>query len=142
LTLGAAVAPTIAAIGLSTVFIKWVTSIYQQTCVENSFFNATTDAPTDYARPEALRCLMGYIVDLTLVMEQLFLDTFSLTPPRLLSADQIDRALEKYKNSEAQEVHHEVREYLNKVTFAAILKSNNAHEKVIELIQQHRASGF
>jgi len=82
---------------------------------------------------------MGYIVDLTLVMDQLFLHTLPQKLPRLLSADQIDMALENYKNSEAQEVHHQVREYVKKTTFAAILHSNNAHLKVIELIQQHRA---
>jgi hypothetical protein len=82
---------------------------------------------------------MGYIVDLTLVMDQLFLNTLPLKPPRLLSADQIDMALENYKNSDAQEVHRRVREYVRKTTFAAILQSNNAHQKVIELIKQHRA---
>jgi len=119
-TLASAVAPAVAAIGLSTIFIKWVANVYQQT-------------------PEVLRCLMGYIVDLTLVMDQLFLHTLPQKLPRLLSADQIDMALENYKNSEAQEVHHQVREYVKKTTFAAILHSNNAHLKVIELIQQHRA---
>ena len=88
--------------------------------------------------PEVLRCLMGYIIDLTLVMDQLFLDTLPIKPPRLLSADQIDMALENYKNSEAREVHRQIREYAKKSSFVQILQSNNAQQKVIELIRQHR----
>jgi hypothetical protein len=83
---------------------------------------------------------MGYIVDLTLVMDQLFLITLPLKPPRVLTDDQIDVALEDYKNSEAIKVHRAIREYANKATFGEILRANNAQQKVIELIQQHRAS--
>ena len=84
---------------------------------------------------------MGYIIDLTLVMDQLFLDTLPLKPPRLLSMEQIDAALESYKNSEAQKVHRQIRAYTNKSTFGQILQSNNAQQKVIDLIRQHRADG-
>jgi len=114
-----AITPTVAAIGLSAVFIKWVTGVYQQT-------------------PEVLRCLMGYIVDLTLVMDQLFLDTLPLKPPRLLTMEQIDMALESFKNSDARAVHMQIREYAQKSTFAQILRSNNAQQTVIDLIRQHR----
>ena len=89
--------------------------------------------------PEVLRCLMGYIVDLTLVMDQLFLNILPLKPPRLLTVDQIDAALEDYKNSEAVKVHRAIREYVNEATFGEILRANNAQQKVIELIKQHRA---
>jgi hypothetical protein len=82
---------------------------------------------------------MGYIVDLTLVMDQLFLNTLPLKPPRLLTEEQIDAALEDYKNSEAVNVHRAIREYVNNATFGEILRANNAQQKVIELIKQHRA---
>jgi hypothetical protein len=82
---------------------------------------------------------MGYIVDLTLVMDQLFLDTLPIKPPRRLTVEQVNMALDNYKNSEATKVHRDVREYANEATFGKILQSNNAQEKVIELIQQHRA---
>jgi hypothetical protein len=48
---------------------------------------------------------MGYIVDLTLMMDQLFLNILPLKHPRLLTVEQIDTALEDYKNSEAVKVH-------------------------------------
>jgi hypothetical protein len=95
----------------------------------------------DAHSPKVLRCLMGYIVDLTLVMDQLFLNTLVSKPPRLLTEEQIDAALEDYKNSEAIKVHRAIREYVNEATFGEILRANNAQQKVIELIQQHRASG-
>lgn len=84
---------------------------------------------------------MGYIVDLTLVMDQLFLNTLPIKPPRRLTMDQVEMALEDYKNSEVAKVHREIREYANQATFAKILQSNKAQEKVINLIKQHRSGG-
>jgi len=84
---------------------------------------------------------MGYIVDLTLVLDQLFLDTLPIKPPRYVSADQIEMALEGYKVSEATKVHRAIREYANSATFPQILQANNAQEKVIELVQEHLAAG-
>jgi len=84
---------------------------------------------------------MGYIVDLTLVLDQLFLDTLPIKPPRYVSTDQIEMALEGYKVSEATKVHRAIREYANKTTFPQILQANNAQEKVIELVHKHLAGG-
>ena len=83
---------------------------------------------------------MGYIVDLTLVMDQLFLDTIPIKPPRCLTADQVDTALEHYTTLEAARVHQAVREYANGATWGKILQANSAQEKVIELIRRHRGS--
>jgi len=82
---------------------------------------------------------MGYIVDLTLVMDQLFLNILPLKPPRFLTEEHIDAALEDYKNSEAIKVHRAIREYVNEATFGEILRANNAQQKVIDLIKLHRA---
>lgn len=84
---------------------------------------------------------MGYIIDLTLVMDQLFLDTLSIKPPLRLTTEQINMALENYKTWKVVKVHRDIREYANQATFVEILQSNKAQEKVIELIQQHRAGG-
>ena len=81
---------------------------------------------------------MGYIIDLTLVMDQLFLDTLSTPPPRSLNVDQVYEALEHYKTWKAAKVHKAVREYTDRATWREILQANNAQEKVIELIKQHR----
>jgi len=50
-------------------------------------------------------------------------------------------ALENYKTWKVVKVHRDIREYANQATFVEILQSNKAQEKVIELIQQHRAGG-
>lgn len=101
------------------------------------FFKTQSDVHPTHS-PEVLRCLMGYIIDLTLVMDQLFLNTLPIKPPRLLDLEQVDLALEDYKNTTARQVHYQIREYAKKSTFTQILVSNNAQQKVIELIQQHR----
>ncbi|KAK7063391.1 G domain-containing protein [Favolaschia claudopus] len=114
----AAAAPALAAIGLSTMFIQWIGDIYKKT-------------------PEALRCLMAYMCDLTLIMDHLFLKTLNLPPPRRLTQEDIDSAVESYKNSSAATVHKEVRMYANQTTIAQIVRSNIAEEKVKELINLH-----
>jgi hypothetical protein len=81
---------------------------------------------------------MGYIVGITLIMEHLFLNTLHLTRPFLLTKDDIDAAIEDYKNSEAIKVHHDIRNYVNKTTFKEILDSNKAELKVIELIRDYQ----
>ncbi|KAJ7115730.1 hypothetical protein C8R44DRAFT_739479 [Mycena epipterygia] len=96
-------APEFAVIGLSAMFTNWMAPIYQET-------------------PEVLRFLMGYIVSLTLVMDQLLM-IVSMEPPRRVTREHLDLALESYKNSDA----------------AMICQSNNAQEKVLELIEKHCA---
>ncbi|KAJ7873897.1 hypothetical protein B0H14DRAFT_2719192, partial [Mycena olivaceomarginata] len=50
--------PAVAALGVSAVFVGFIANMYQRS-------------------PEILRCFMGYIVDLTLILEQIFLVTLS-----------------------------------------------------------------
>ncbi|KAJ6471428.1 hypothetical protein C8R45DRAFT_1014338 [Mycena sanguinolenta] len=111
--------PILAGIGLSGLFIKWLSTVYKRT-------------------PQALRLFMGYIVDLTLVLDQLFVIILTLDPPNLLTQTEIDAALDKYSSGAADTVHSEIREYCNDATFAQICRSNKAEEKITELIDTHR----
>jgi len=111
--------PIVAGIGLSGVFITWLATVYKRT-------------------PETLRLFMGYIVDLTLVLDQLFMIVLALDLPNLLTQTEIDVALDKYTSSAVNIVHAEIREYCNEATFGKICRSNKAEEKIIELIENHR----
>ncbi|KAF7358332.1 G domain-containing protein [Mycena venus] len=117
--IAAAAAPAFAVIGLSAMFINWIAAIYQRT-------------------PGVLRFLMGYIVDLTLVMDQLFI-LVPMKPPRRVTREHIDMALESYKNADAAVVHREIRKYATQASFAQICQSNKAQDKVLEIIKQHCA---
>ncbi|KAJ7803657.1 hypothetical protein B0H14DRAFT_1634295 [Mycena olivaceomarginata] len=97
------VIPVIAAIGLSALFLTWFASVYERTA-------------------EVLRFFMGYIVDLTLVMDHLFLALLPGQLPRRLTAEDINLALENYKKSEVAAVHTKIRKY-----------------EVKDLIKAHRA---
>jgi hypothetical protein len=72
-------------------------------------------------------------------MDQLFLVTLAFKSPRTLEQADIDVALESCKASYTASVHREIREYANKATFMQILRSNNAEEKVKELIKRYCA---
>ena len=76
---------------------------------------------------------MGYIIDLILVLEQLFRVTLSKAPSSLTSQD-IDMAFENYKNAGLGMVHRRIREFVEAESFAKIVKGKEAQEKVKELI--------
>ncbi|KAJ6452583.1 hypothetical protein C8R45DRAFT_1040299 [Mycena sanguinolenta] len=113
-TVVATAGPVIAAIGMSALFVKFIATAYRST-------------------PETLRCFMGYITDLTLVLHQLFLVVLPTTRQRRpLTYDQIDMALENYKSSDMGMVHHAIRQFVREANF---LQPNAAEERVKELIQ-------
>ncbi|KAF7985533.1 hypothetical protein HWV62_3769 [Athelia sp. TMB] len=114
------VAPVTVAVGLSVVFVQWIARIYQRT-------------------PAALRCLMGHIIDLTLVMDLLFLQILALTPPRRLTWEQVETALDEYRITTLQKVHQQIRDYANTSSFAQTLATNNVQEKIVALISQYRS---
>lgn len=60
---------------------------------------------------------MGYIVNLTLVLDQLFLVVLSTNIPRPLTTEDITKAVENYKHLHMANVHREIRQYVNKATF-------------------------
>jgi hypothetical protein len=47
-------------------------------------------------------------------------------------------SLQNYKFSKAETVHDQIQEYVKQSTFEQVLKSNNAQQKVMDLIQKHR----
>ncbi|KAF7328477.1 G domain-containing protein [Mycena venus] len=113
-----AAAPVIVAIGLTAWFIKFLTDVYSKT-------------------PEALRCFMGYIIDLTLVLNELFsVVRDNPLPQRVTNAD-IDKALENYNHSHLGCVHRDIRQYVRDASFWKILQSNKAEIKVKELLNKY-----
>jgi hypothetical protein len=60
--------------------------------------------------------LGAYIVDLTLVLHQLFLNTLPMDPPRPLTEELIDNAIGKYQIVECDKAHRRVRN-LNPINF-------------------------
>jgi hypothetical protein len=77
---------------------------------------------------------MAYIVDLTLVLDQLFLVVLSVRPARSLTVADINMAFENYTNSNKGAVHREIRHYVRQATMTQLLQPTTAEEKVTELI--------
>ncbi|KAJ7250610.1 hypothetical protein C8J57DRAFT_677312 [Mycena rebaudengoi] len=114
-------APAVADIDLSAMFVKWITATHTKT-------------------PEVFRFLMGYIIDLVLVMDQLFVVLLApqVPPPRLMHQDHLDKALENFKNEYVAKVHLEIRSCANEATFAD-LRAENVEEKILEIMGQYGA---
>jgi hypothetical protein len=69
---------------------------------------------------------MGYLVGLTLVLDQLFVIVLALGSPNLLTQTEINTALDKYTSGAANTVHEEIREYCNDSNFTITCRLNRA----------------
>lgn len=81
---------------------------------------------------------MGYIIDLTLILEQIFRVTLSKSSSPLTNED-IDKAFENYKNAGMGMVHRRIREFVAAESFTEIVKGNKAEEQVKNLIWEFSA---
>ncbi|KAJ7478003.1 hypothetical protein B0H11DRAFT_2234335 [Mycena galericulata] len=79
--------PVIGALGVTAWFTKFVTDLYRNT-------------------PETLRCFMAYLIDLTLVLHELFY-VLPIASPRTVTEEHIATAFERYYNSDLGRVHSE-----------------------------------
>jgi len=110
-------APVVASVGLSVMFAKWLTDMYNST-------------------PGVLRCLMGYIVDITILLEVLF--WLKMAQPQLpsLCEDDVVAAFEYYHRSTGHfEVHQQIRRYVDNMKLIDhINPEDNTHLEVERLI--------
>ncbi|KAJ7826412.1 hypothetical protein B0H13DRAFT_2440642, partial [Mycena leptocephala] len=102
----------VASVGSSVLFASWVFDVYQ---------NA----------PKNIGCVMGYVVDLTIVMHRLF--AVEVSEERVVSV------LEDYaKSGEITQVHNDIRTFVNSNSRTRQSKDNVLLE-IIRLIEKHRA---
>ncbi|KAJ7194945.1 hypothetical protein GGX14DRAFT_475492 [Mycena pura] len=111
--------PAIAGVSLSVLFAAYLGKVYQST-------------------PETLRCLMAYIVDLTLIMEELFHIALASRPVRKLTTEDVGLAVKNYVESHAEKVHSEIRSYTRASKLSNILRSRKAEDEVKSLIAKYR----
>jgi hypothetical protein len=93
-----------------------------------------------FTRPETLRCLMAYIVDLTLIMEELFHIALAFRPIRTLTMEDIDLAMENYVKSHAEKVHGEIRTYTKVSKVSKFMRPQKAEDEVKSLIAKNGRS--
>ncbi|KAJ7779343.1 hypothetical protein DFH07DRAFT_1030105 [Mycena maculata] len=110
--------PTIAGVGLSVLFAAYLAKAY-------------------HTAPETLRCLMAYIVDLTLIMEELFHIVLAFRPVRTLAMEDIDLAMDNYLKSHAEKVHGELRAYTKASKVSNIMRSQKVENEVKLLIAKN-----
>ena len=73
-------------------------------------------ARTTRFSPSTAQYLGVYIVDLTLILHRLFLETLPMEPPRRLLKELIDSAVSTYREVDSDAIHCRVRS-LNPVDF-------------------------
>ncbi|TDL20159.1 hypothetical protein BD410DRAFT_791245 [Rickenella mellea] len=114
------IAPAVAGIGLSVMFVNWLFGVYTNT-------------------PGTLRSLMGYIVDLTIVLETLFWLKAAQPNNPAVSSDDVEAAFSLYNSSEERvKVHREIRSYVDNMSLLDHAHPDNAHDEVLRLIKAHR----
>jgi hypothetical protein len=83
---------------------------------------------------------MAYIVDLTLIMEELFHIALVFRPIRTLAMEDIELAMDNYVGSHAEKVHSEIRTYTKASKLSKIMRSQKAEDEVKSLIAKNRRS--
>ncbi|KAG8949337.1 hypothetical protein FRC03_000378 [Tulasnella sp. 419] len=97
---------------------KWAHNIYDKT-------------------PGVVRCLMAYIVNLTLVMQQLFSETRPLGKTPSLSVEVLHRVLKQFQDSTPNEqVHKEIRSFVKPGYDIGV--TDNVLEEMLRLIKSYR----
>jgi len=115
-------APVVIPIVVTAVLAKWLYDVYQQT-------------------PGIIRVLMGYIVDLTAVLECLFslIQSQGGTGPRAVTLKLIDLTLEAYSDSEKKaQCHHKIKTFVENTNIFQPGHRDSVFEEVAELIRTHR----
>jgi len=113
-------APIVIPIAASLVLAKWMYDVYKRT-------------------DDTLRRLMAYIVDLTLVMQNLF--WLVMITPRPFSRRLIKLAYMAYNKSEAKsEVHNKISKFVKDASLMTRMRKDNALDEIIKLINDQRIS--
>ena len=79
---------------------------------------------------------MGYIVDLTLILEQIFRVTLSKSSSPLTEPD-IGAAFQSYVEGGLGYAHHEIREFGKDESFTKIARGDDVVEKIKNLIYKY-----
>ncbi|KAJ7052182.1 hypothetical protein C8F01DRAFT_1033351 [Mycena amicta] len=114
----AAASPVIGAVGVTLWFAKFVGDVYRQT-------------------PETLRCFMAYVIDLTLVLNELFY-LLPIASRRVTDAN-ITEAITRYGASGLGMVHSEIRRYGSSTEWA---KRKAAEERMKAIILHYSSPEY
>jgi len=118
----------VASVGSAVLFAKWVFDIYQNTFVAHLPFHLSN---ADFIlSPSNIACIMGYIVDLTIVMHRLF--TVDMSEEHVISV------LEDYvKSGEIAQVHNNIRKFVNNMSTLRLANKDYTLDEIIRLIENH-----
>ncbi|KAG8928573.1 hypothetical protein FRC02_006724 [Tulasnella sp. 418] len=107
-------------IGAIAVLAKWVYDVYQQT-------------------PGVLRCLMAYIVDLTIVMRRLFWNVRKEGGIKPLPEALLLQSLKEFADSDDRRlVHGEIRSFVDKGGIKDRVSKDRVMDEVVRLIDKYR----
>ena len=83
-------------------------------------------------RPNNVRCLMGYIVNLMVILDAIFSTTSGD-----ISREEVLRVMKRHMNSGYKGIHHDIREFVREFAkrFSELPK-DSILEKIIDLIQK------
>ncbi len=121
-------------------FAKWLSDMYHSTYGTCSTLPLAVRFKTLSNSPGVLRCLMGYIVDITIMLEALFwLKVAQPWLPTLCEGD-IIAAFGLYQGfAEHLEVHRQIRGYVDNMTLInQVNPEDKTHLEVERLINSYR----
>jgi hypothetical protein len=90
-------------------------------------------------RHRVIRCLMGYIVDLSLVLNILFWLIHDRGTSHAVSQQDVAQALKYYTSSLSEGVHRQIRSFVQNLGIIERVRRDHVLDEVVQLINTHRS---
>ena len=97
--------PVLSGTGIAVVAVNFLRQKYQAMCVKSYTTGRKLISIFPCNSPLTALCLGAYIVDLTLILHNLFTATLTKEPPRPLNMELIADTLKSYKDSDSGNIH-------------------------------------
>jgi hypothetical protein len=84
---------------------------------------------------------MAYIVDLIIIMQMIFVIS-EARPDGVVKPEEVEDVLKRFEANQCNDVHLEIRKFVRDTgVLKAVTGKDFIFEKVVELIEDHRANG-
>jgi len=108
-----------APISFAAAFAKWVFDVYRQT-------------------PSVIRCLMGYIIDLTCIMQKVYWRMRAKGGIQSMTNETLIEASQEFYKKDAHAIHNEIRVFVSKPEWSKVTNKDLVLDEVIRLIEKYR----
>lgn len=89
-------------------------------------------------RPEEMRCFMGYVVDLTLILQCVFDTSLKDQLEGMVTQDSVIESIREFNNSDKKRIHDAIRKF---VEARYPFTKGDLEKEIVSLVQREKCGG-